>query len=803
MQNHNNEKPTIVIDGRVYSTDAHDRGMGRYVSFILQAAMAAGYDICLILYSKPRLKDNDPLRLKCKTIAYIDCDPAVYEEQDIHECSFEIEKIIKDAGAVAFIDATPFLFPMRFDITACPVIAIAYDLIPLRNPSQYLGQQPSVVTDLYQNGLRRLIKADSIIAISSYTKNQVSKYLGIDDNHIEVIYPSIEDEYKQNVSLRQKTIDYFAIIGSHFSKNPEFALDLFTKLNEIKNFKNVLSVPTESQLDNLKFEFPSLARKLCIRHSIQEWEKIHCQEQAKVVFHLSREEGFGIPLLEALFKNTRVICCDIRINREILEKSGSDSCNIALLIPMRSEDLNLLKIVEFIETPDTNADDHLFEKIRNYFINHWTNDAPQILVNAIETAKQRFTAFAAKVTAKMVSNTPNHFCGVADYAYSIPKGTKDHMLVYTSDISIKKMHALGNIRLKSHLCFPSDYKIKIPTIFHLAISESLWFGVELLRKYGCPNDILILHDHVYLYGLYHFHYANNKLKDFFKNYFKDEDSKFINLINNSTRLNLEEFNKLTNGYTSAWLRQKKLKLINHLPAEAEKQHGSFGNTSLSLRKEYVDIGIDDRASHITRKIGSRWRLEKGITGSDLLIGVFGSVTNNKYISEIASAVAKLCQQMQKESDQDVLRIYFLICGKVYDEAVFDKSKSHFESLGINHFFHHENPRNDFEFDGIMSTADIVISCRKQDRGQLSHIIPKALTLGRPLLTNSKSGYSMIREDCIIEEANFEENLLKKLQHLIQNSTLQNISKHNRKLFSERHNITQYYEKILSLTDIEK
>ena len=788
----------IVVDGRVFSTDACDRGMGRYVKFLLQTIASAGYDICLILYKNSRLKEGDPLRSQCKEIKSIEIDPAIYHENDIHQCSYAIEEIIKDVHAVAFFDATPFFLPMRLDITECPVIAIVYDLIPLKHPEEYIYNNSCVVAEEYENGLRRLMKADFLIAISHYSKAAALNYLGIEKDRIEVIYPCLEKEYFVDCFSQRKQIDFFAIIGSHTSKHPLFALTLYNQLNVSGMRKHLICAPTASQLRALTDEFVLLTRRLAIQSSISEQEKILNQAQAKVVFHLSKDEGFGIPLLEAVFKHTRVICCDIRINREILERSGEGIEKISMLISTNSEENKLSEIENFIDLPDEKENDRHFQRIKDYFLSHWMKEAPVIIKKTIETAAEIHRGFLEDVVAKMVSNTPKDLCGVADYAYSIPLGTNKNMIIYTADVSIKKTHASSRIRLKSHLCFVNDLKNRVPTIFHLAVSDRLWFGLELMRLYGSSNDVAILHDHAYLYGIYYFCSCQKKMTNCLAMYFVGDDSKFKEKVCNQKYMKPDEFNDAVRGYQHSWLRQMDIKLISHLTTEAEAEFALLGNAPVFFNKQYVEISIDDRASPMVLKIARAWRAKKRFSCLDFVVGVFGSVTNNKYIVEISSAISKASQQLRVELGEGHFGIHFLVCGVVHDPAVLVQARAHFEDLGLNAFFHHENPLRDQLFDGIIAASDMVISCRKQDRGQVSHLIPRSLCLGKPVLTNSKSGYSMIQGHCTIDDAHFESELLEKILYFVKNrEELQSISRFNRRLFMEKYDITQVFNQVIT------
>ena len=355
---------TILIDGRVFSTTAFDRGMGRYTQFLIQTVAAAGFNPCVILYKNSRFKPQ------CAT-EFLDFDTGTYRKQDTALSTQAIVSLIKKHNATAFVDATPFLFPMCLKITACPVIAVAYDLLRLRRPREYYSDFTSAPAQLYQNGIRRLIQADAVLAISEYTKELIFHYLGIPLERTQVLYPCLNPEYLTDTPPQPKTLDFFAIVSSHFAKNPKLSLELF---NQLKNRPYKLTSPRDSELDELKTYFPTLAKPLTIKSSISEQEKIDHQTHSKVVFHLSTDEGFGIPLLEALFRNTRVIGCDIKINREILAKAGANQNEIALLIP--TDRFDLASITRFIDSPENPA---AFRQIREYFTAHWNLEAPQII----------------------------------------------------------------------------------------------------------------------------------------------------------------------------------------------------------------------------------------------------------------------------------------------------------------------------------------------------------------------------------------------------------------------------------------
>ncbi len=788
----------IVVDGRVFSTEAHDRGMGRYVKFIIRMIASENVDVTLIMYKNSKLNKNDKLYSFIKNTDTIGIAPENHDDNDVHKSSYEIENILRKQKAFAYIDATPFIPPMRLDITICPVISIAYDLIPLRYPSEYLPDVHPISKQYYRNGLRRLSKANYIISISEFTKDLIFEYLGISKNQVDVIYPCLDKEYIQyELGENVKTKDIFSIIGHHHSKNPLFALKLFNSILKVDKLRYSLCVPTSGQLFSLMSQFPDETNQLKFNHSISEIEKIANQRDAKTVFHLSKEEGFGIPLLEAIFLGSRVVCSDIKVNREITAPLKENEGDIVLFLPVNSEIQDLSSIIKFINTEESSNTIRSFEDLRSFYLNHWSKEAPKIITQVIDKAAQNFMEFHNQIISKMACNMPGEFCGVADYAGSIPLGTDKNIIMYTSDVNINKLNSCANIRIKSHLNFAQDLDEKIPTIFHLAISNKLWFGVELLKNHGLPHDVVIIHDHTYLYGIYHLYFNYKNITQFIDRFFVGDDQPLKSEISKSHYMNYFEFEQSIVGYNHAWLKERGVKCVSHLTPEAEKSKKLLSKNELVIKKSYVDIGIHDRGSISGIKIARLWRRRRKISSNDLVIGIFGSITDNKYIDKIAEAVSNACHYHRISSK--ISNILFLVCGVIHDQNILQAIQTSFSNLAILDCLYFENPEEEDVFDALMIASDIVVACRRQDRGQLSHIIPRALSLGRPLLTNRGSGYLMVQDKCVIDDNNFIEDLKNKILNFYSNrSSLNFISTYNRKLFENKYNIQRMFRNILDV-----
>jgi hypothetical protein len=112
-----------LVDGRVFSTQAHDRGMGRYVVHILELLGGLNFDITLLLFRDCHL-DADSSLLRGVNIRFANYSPEKFyvdessREKETHGFSHYLTRLIAAGHYDVYIDATPFLGPCRLDIQA-------------------------------------------------------------------------------------------------------------------------------------------------------------------------------------------------------------------------------------------------------------------------------------------------------------------------------------------------------------------------------------------------------------------------------------------------------------------------------------------------------------------------------------------------------------------------------------------------------------------------------------------------------------------------------------------------------------
>ena len=161
--------------------------------------------------------------------------------------------------------------------------------------------------------------SDRIIAISESTKTDIMLHYGISEDKISVIYQTCNDAFKQGVTEEQIS----EILQKY--KLPEQFLLYVGTINQRKNLLSIveaihqlgdkLKIPLlvigngkeykEKVLDYIKKH--NLDSKIVFAPYIQNSHLPAIYHRAKIFVFPSRYEGFGIPIIEALYSRTPVI----------------------------------------------------------------------------------------------------------------------------------------------------------------------------------------------------------------------------------------------------------------------------------------------------------------------------------------------------------------------------------------------------------------------------------------------------------------------------------------------------------------
>jgi len=183
-------------------------------------------------------------------------------------------------------------------------------------------------------------KASHIITVSEYSKQDIVKQYGIDEQKITVAHNGGSEKFKPLPILKQlevkkqysSGVDYFVYVGAlHARKNTE---RLFQAFNEFK--KSTKSDPIaiglkliiigeklfKSEKDTSDFESLQYKKDIIFTGHLPIDNVVEIVASAKALLLVSYFEGFGIPLVEAMRCGTPIITSNITSLPEVAEDCG-------------------------------------------------------------------------------------------------------------------------------------------------------------------------------------------------------------------------------------------------------------------------------------------------------------------------------------------------------------------------------------------------------------------------------------------------------------------------------------------------
>lgn len=228
-------------------------------------------------------------------------------------------------------------------------IAVIHDIIPLIN-NKFSNKSPLhnfIKKRFYIRQLKKALNSDLILTISEFSKNKISNWFKVPDTKIVVNYLALDrnfdsdlilDPMRTNVILKSLKIknDYILYYGGlENNKNIEKLLEAFKILSSKRNNLDIVIVSNEirNKYDNsyiIKGEngkkIAKLVNKLSIKDKViftGELSKDDLKiltKNANLFVHLSKAEGFGLSVLEAISLGTQAVISDIPVYKELFYK---------------------------------------------------------------------------------------------------------------------------------------------------------------------------------------------------------------------------------------------------------------------------------------------------------------------------------------------------------------------------------------------------------------------------------------------------------------------------------------------------
>jgi glycosyltransferase involved in cell wall biosynthesis len=239
-----------------------------------------------------------------------------------------IPRILKKYKADVFLSTDGFA-SLRTTIPQCLVI---HDLAFVHYP-QYI---PKLICKYLQIFTKKFVnKADKIITVSQYTHDDVAATYNTPAQKLEIVYNSAHDYYKP-LSYEQKSVvkqkytdgaDYFVYAGSlHPRKNIVNLLKAYAQFKKFTQSK--MKLVLVGRLAWLTKEIEDTLLQHPNAEDIVRIDYMDAQDLSQVIgsayamVYVSKFEGFGIPILEAINCNIPVITS----NTTSMPEVGGNAC---------------------------------------------------------------------------------------------------------------------------------------------------------------------------------------------------------------------------------------------------------------------------------------------------------------------------------------------------------------------------------------------------------------------------------------------------------------------------------------------
>ncbi|NHC33854.1 glycosyltransferase family 4 protein [Scytonema millei] len=225
-------------------------------------------------------------------------------------------------------------FPLPFlrSLFSSPVVSTIHDLYPYENPEVF-GYPNAIFNRLF---LKQCItNSDGLACVSKSTLNSLKSYFPNLHSRqlVTVIYNYVSlgrapERLSNQLPIDERDSFLLCVAQHRKNKNIDIAIQAFSFLINNKDLNNTTKLvivgnngPETEKLHQL-IDRLSLQERVLLLDSIRDSELCWLYQHCKMFVAPSSQEGFCLPLAEALHFSCRIVCSDIPIFREI----GSSRC---------------------------------------------------------------------------------------------------------------------------------------------------------------------------------------------------------------------------------------------------------------------------------------------------------------------------------------------------------------------------------------------------------------------------------------------------------------------------------------------
>jgi glycosyltransferase involved in cell wall biosynthesis len=329
----------------------NNTGLGNYSRDLVRGILEQAKENDYFLYTTGGEIDLKTKFLKDHPNAEIVYPSGLYKKMKSYWRSVKLERELIKNGVEVYHGLSHEI-PRKNKLSKIKYVVTIHDLIFLRFPENY----NRIDRKIYKKKVEYACKtADKIIAISEQTKRDLMEVLNVPENKIEVIYQSCATSFHHISDYRYRDLiknkynlpeNYILYVGTiEKRKNLATLIEAIGKSNT-----KLPLVAVGKQTDYTKevmamVDKYNLGNQVALLQNVSFLDLPSIYQSANLFVYPSFFEGFGIPVLEALYSKTPVIAA---IGSCLEEAGGPNSIYID---PKNSDEL-ASAIDRVIENPE-------------------------------------------------------------------------------------------------------------------------------------------------------------------------------------------------------------------------------------------------------------------------------------------------------------------------------------------------------------------------------------------------------------------------------------------------------------------
>lgn len=645
-----------------------------------------------------------------------------------------------------FLPAEPRL--VRFD--PCPMVATFYDLIPMLFPQHYYLDEPRHRAE-YDRAAGLVRSADRILAISDCARDDAVAHLGVPRDRVDRAWPIPDDVFRP---LPRYMLDKLLLVIGSRIRLPERYVLTVSALHHAKNLATLLrafailprglreSMPlviccyldpdSEKAVRRLAAEL-GVEDDVVVTGHVTDEELCALYNQATLVAHPSRYEGFGLPVVEAMRCGTPVVTTTASSLPEVAADAAllvdpEDSAALADAIAGLARDPAMREVLR----------ERGFEQARRF-------NAAQLAESTIESYRRTAAAATAaqagardRLRLAVWTPLPPQQSGVADYAAELLDGLAPSCDLdifvdggYLPDEDLMRRYPIHHHSAFERKAAQDRFDAVVYQVgafpFHDYMSAAL----------AAHPGIVVLHDLVWSPVVYDRFHRRGDAEAFRRQFAEMHGQRALEELVELERSGggdaLREF--LVTHPMIELVLDGSLAQIVLVPTAADELRGGYPGTDPWL----VPMGVSDPYEGNPGMSCETARCLLGIDQGAFVAGVFGIVHPVKRLDVCIRALACLAEG---QPDADAV---LLVVGRALDERYPRELAELAARLGIGGRVRFTGHVPKHLFDVNLVASDVVLNLRTPAHKHMSASIMRGIAAGRPIVVSDLPDWRFLPE----------------------------------------------------------